>query len=255
MIFVTGDCHADFRKFSKQNFPEQKEMTREDFVIVCGDFGGVWTCDQSNPEEKYWLDWLSDKPFTVLFVDGNHENFDRLKDFPSVAFHGGRAHRIRENIYHLKRGYVFRLQGKSFFAFGGARSHDIQDGVLKAEEYPSVRHMIEDYRDRTNRGEMLRIDHVSWWKEELPNKREMDRGVRELDKAGNNVDYVVTHCLPSSAQLIAGFYETDILTDYFESLIRQKTLQFGKWYCGHYHKEQSLPGNYIIKYRSIERIV
>ena len=35
MIFVTGDCHANFEKFSTKNFPEQKELTRNDYVIVC----------------------------------------------------------------------------------------------------------------------------------------------------------------------------------------------------------------------------
>ena len=86
MIYVTGDCHARFGKFSVGGFPEQKEMTRDDFVIVCGDFGGVWS---NTSEEVWWLDWLSDKPFTILFVDGNHENFDRLygDEFEVVDFH------------------------------------------------------------------------------------------------------------------------------------------------------------------------
>lgn len=255
MIFITGDCHADFLRFSKYNFPDQKEMTRKDFVIVCGDFGGVWTYGQSNPEETYWLDWLSEKPFTLLFCDGNHENFDRLKEFPSVAFHGGRAHRIRDNIYHLKRGHVFNLQGQSFFVFGGARSHDIQDGILRAEDYPTVRDMLRDYNERTKKGQMLRIDHVSWWKEELPNKQEMNRGIRELNKYGFFVNYVVSHCLPTNAQSTAGFYGSDILTDYFDSLVSDHRLQFCRWFCGHYHREESLPGKYTIKYKQIERIL
>ena len=96
MIYITGDCHAEWNKFSTNNFPEQKEMTRDDFVIVCGDFG-IWHDSKS---ERWWLDWLSEKNFTILFVDGNHENFDRLysDEFESVDFHGGRAHKIRENI-------------------------------------------------------------------------------------------------------------------------------------------------------------
>ena len=28
------------------------------------------------------LDWLDGKAFTTLFVDGNHENFDRLYAYP-----------------------------------------------------------------------------------------------------------------------------------------------------------------------------
>mgnify|MGYP003248266971 CR=1 FL=1 len=32
MIYITGDCHADFHKFSTNAFPEQKEMSRDDFL-------------------------------------------------------------------------------------------------------------------------------------------------------------------------------------------------------------------------------
>ena len=28
MIYVTGDCHADFTKFDMENFPEQSEKIR-----------------------------------------------------------------------------------------------------------------------------------------------------------------------------------------------------------------------------------
>lgn len=33
-------------------------------------------------EEKYWLDWLGDRPWTTLFVDGNHECFPHLAELP-----------------------------------------------------------------------------------------------------------------------------------------------------------------------------
>ena len=48
MIYITGDCHQDFQRFQTHNFPEQFEMTKEDFVIICGDFGGIW--DNSETE-------------------------------------------------------------------------------------------------------------------------------------------------------------------------------------------------------------
>ena len=137
MVYITGDTHAVFTRFGTKVFPEQKEMTRDDFVIICGDFGGIW---YDNAYEQYWLKWLSEKPFTILYVDGNHENFDRLysDEFEVVDFHGGKAHKIRDNIYHLMRGYVFDLCGKKFFSFGGASSHDIQDGILEPSDYPSM---------------------------------------------------------------------------------------------------------------------
>lgn len=33
------------------------------------------------------------------------------------------------------RGEVFEFEGKLFFSFGGARSHDIYDGILSREDY------------------------------------------------------------------------------------------------------------------------
>ena len=44
MIFVTGDTHGehDIHKLNTIGFPEQKGLTRDDYVIICGDFGGVW---------------------------------------------------------------------------------------------------------------------------------------------------------------------------------------------------------------------
>lgn len=43
MIFITGDCHGNFERFNPSTsiFPEQKEMEKEDYVIICGDFGGA----------------------------------------------------------------------------------------------------------------------------------------------------------------------------------------------------------------------
>lgn len=39
MTFVTGDTHGDFTRFSADSFPEQKGMTKDDYVVVRGDFG------------------------------------------------------------------------------------------------------------------------------------------------------------------------------------------------------------------------
>ena len=68
MIFVTGDTHSDFRRFNTSNFPEQREMTKDDFVIICGDFGGIWynKNDKGFKEDKFWLSWFEDKSYTIL---------------------------------------------------------------------------------------------------------------------------------------------------------------------------------------------
>ena len=42
-IYVTGDIHSEPDRFNMENFPEQKELTRDDYMIICGDFGLVWS--------------------------------------------------------------------------------------------------------------------------------------------------------------------------------------------------------------------
>ena len=252
MIYVTGDCHADFHKFSSRAFRKQKEMTRDDFVIVCGDFG-IWSDVEADTER---LDWLSDKPFTLLFVDGNHEDFDRLygEEFEVVDFHGGRAHKIRENIYHLIRGYIFNIDGKNIFAFGGASSHDIQDGILEPSDYEDLTSLARDYNKRTRRGEMLRINHISWWKEEMPSDEEMEFGLTTLSEHQNKVDFIISHCCPQhvASTISKGVYQPDKLTAYFDKIA--DTVDFSKWFFGHYHRDMVVSDKYIMLYHQITQI-
>lgn len=253
MIYITGDCHAEWEKFSTKNFPEQKEMTRDDFVIVCGDFG-LWHDTQT---ERWWFDWFSEKNFTLLFVDGNHENFDRLysDEFEIVDFHGGKAHKIRDNVYHLMRGYVFDLCGKKFFAFGGASSHDIDDGILDPDDFESDEAFHQMYQQWNKERKMFRINHISWWKQEMPNQDEMNFGLKTLEENNDRVDYIVTHCCPQDVASIfsRGFYKPDMLTQYFNTIAFDT--KFDKWFFGHYHDNQQIMGKYIMLYEQIIRIV
>lgn len=252
-IYLTGDCHADFHRFSSSDFTAQKSLMRDDFVIVLGDFG-IW---HDSAEERFWLDWLSEKNFTTLFLDGNHENFDRLygEEFPSVPFHGGQAHKIRENLFHLKRGYIFSLCGKDFFVFGGAKSHDIKDGVLDPGAYPSKSAFVRDYNRMKKAGKFVRINHISWWEQELPTEEEMQFGLDTLSAHHNRVDYILTHCCPQSVSSYMGYHDSNPLTFYFDQI--SQTASFSHWYFGHYHKDDLdvLYNKLSVLYRRIIRIV
>lgn len=251
IVFLTGDTHTDWARFGIKKFPEQREMTRDDFVIILGDFG-LW---HKSEKEEWWLDWLAQKSFTLLFVDGNHENFDRLysDEFEVVDFHGGKAHKIRENVYHLMRGYIFDLCGKKFFAFGGASSHDIQDGILDPADYSTKEEFAVVYKEWNDSYKMFRVNHVSWWEQELPSHAEMQRGIEALAANNNEVDFVVTHCLPQSIASMLGFYTPDKLTKYFDGLL-DSGLKFKRFYCGHYHINKDID-QYTVLYERIERII
>ena len=251
MVFVTGDCHADFHKFTTDMFPEQKELSRDDIVIVCGDFG-IW---DNSKEEKYSLKWLNNKPFTTVFVDGNHENFDRLYggEFPVVDFHGGKAHRIRDHIYHLMRGYMFEFEGKKFWCFGGARSHDIRDGILDRDEFDSTEAFIAAVRQWYKMGKSFRINHLSWWEQELPTQEEMDFGLKTLEENDFETDYIISHCCPQEVASTLGFHRADVLTTYFNEIAHK--VRFSRWFFGHYHDEKAVWGKFILHYDRIERIL
>ena len=255
MVYITGDTHAEFGRFATKRFPDQREMTRDDHVIICGDFGGIW---YDNKTERYNLKQLARRNPTFLFVDGNHENFDRLHsdEFPVVDLLGGKAHKIRDNIYHLMRGNVYEIEGKKFFAFGGASSHDIRDGIIDPAKYESLKAAVNDYNFRTfHLGEQLRIKGLSWWEQELPTQEEMDCGIETLKKHDFKVDYVISHCCPTFVATLLGFKNSDKLTDYFQDLIFKHGLEFKEWHFGHYHKDVRVNREFFLHYERIERLL
>ncbi len=144
MIYITGDTHSDFLRFEIDKFPIQTDMTKNDYVIICGDFGGLWTFEEESNREKYWLNWLNERNFTTLFVDGNHENFTRLYNYPIEEWHGGKVHKIRDSVIHLMRGEIYDIDDKKFFTFGGARSHDIRDGILNLDEEEKYMNIVKE---------------------------------------------------------------------------------------------------------------
>lgn len=246
-IYITGDTHGDVRRLNTTSFYEQKEMTKDDYVIILGDFGLVWDYKGESREEKNWLNWLEDKPFTTLFIDGNHENHDRLCEMPVEIWNDGKAHKVRPSVIHLMRGQVFTIDGLKIFTFGGASSHDIKDGILEPGD-PRIKRWWKDYT------KLFRINKQSWWEGELPTKQEMAEGLINLEKNKWNVDYVMTHCTSSSTTAIIGdgHYGQDILTDYLQEI--KDRLKFKKWFFGHHHIDKQINADEICLFEQIIRI-
>lgn len=225
VIYLTGDIHGnyDIRKLATRGLTDQAIAPSEgDYLIVCGDFGLVWNKRQ-NSEERYWLRWLAKKPWTTLFVDGNHENFDRLDAYPVEEWCGGLVHPVHEKVYHLMRAQVYELEGERLFTLGGARSHDMP----------------------------WRKEGVSWWPRELPSDDELRQAEAALDACGRTVDVVVTHCAPTLVQgRIDPTFDADRLTDYLEHV--RETVSFERWFFGHYHVDRDYDDGFSALY---ERVV
>ena len=229
-IYICGDTHGrvDTQKIEKYKWPK---LTKKDYLIICGDVAIAWYGinfkgdDLDAPIKKYW----ESKPFTVLFIDGNHENFNVLNNYPVEEWNGGKVHKISNNIYHLMRGQVFTISDKTFFTMGGGVSVD----------------------------RAYRLPERSWWKEEMPSKEEYAEGLKNLANHNNKVDYILTHAA-SKEMTIKVLNKIDIdngefeLNEYFDNI--EKNIEFTHWYFGHLHRDMEIDEKHTILYQNIIKI-
>ena len=76
-IYVTGDCHGDFKKLI--DFIERMSLDENDTIIVLGDMGLLWNAH--NDFLQYFIANFYEVRYKteILWIDGNHENFDLIK--------------------------------------------------------------------------------------------------------------------------------------------------------------------------------
>ena len=215
MIRLTGDVHGEiYGRFNPVMMRGEAAWTGEDILIVLGDFGLVFY-PETEPYlstvvalERRQLAFLEEKRYEILFVDGNHENFDRLFACPETERYGGRVRQIGKNVFWLQRGQVYTIGGKTFFCMGGALS-------------------IDRYRRQAG---------ISWWPRELPSAEEYRAAAANLDACGRRVDYVLTHTCPESIVRLMGRapdpHEAE-LCGFLDWIWHE--ISFTHWYFGHWH--------------------
>lgn len=217
MIYVTGDTHGDISRFKD---PAIKKLKKGDILIVCGDFGFIW---DGSKREKSILKKLSEKEFTIAFIDGCHENFNIIEDYPVTEWCGGKVHIISDNIIHLMRGQVYEIQDKKIFTFGGGHSQDFD----------------------------FRRDSANWWEREQPTHSEIIEAIRNLDEHSNTVDYIITHEPPASLKDCLGvdvFQRLEVHA-FFEDVI--KVCSYKKWYFGKCHIDKHIPIKFYAVFNNI----
>lgn len=90
-VFIAGDCHGSHDIGKLKSFAlAHPELTKEDYVIICGDFGLLWNnsyfienygAEQLKVPKNSWDNlwsaeevnlyyWYEKLPWTTLFVDG-----------------------------------------------------------------------------------------------------------------------------------------------------------------------------------------
>ena len=225
-MYVTGDCHGEKARMLYKKFPYNRDLKEGDILFCCGDWGYI--------SDSFFLDYLAEKiPYTICWIDGNHENFDLLNEYPVEVWNGGKVHIIRwdnkgiPKIIHLMRGQVFNIYETKIFTFGGAYSPD---------------------RDK-------REYKVSWWEEEMPTKEEMEEGKRNLEANNYEVDVILSHTLPDA--FINPCYPYRIyekqLNDYLDDV--RKSAQYKHWYMGHMHCDEERGEKHAILWFSVRDLL
>lgn len=243
-VYVTGDIHGeiDINRISYNNWEESKNLTQNDYLIICGDFGFPFfptdisdepltnkLCRSSRNSYKHWIKWLATRPYNILWCDGNHDNHVFWYNQEVTKWNGGNVHIHPDapNVIHLMRGEYYIINNTSFWVMGGASSID------------------KAYRTR----------NISWWEEELPSNKEYNNAIENLAKYNNKVNYIITHCC--SEQIMHNFinyyFKTDELNKFFNNI--DKCVEFDHWYFGHYHKDINMDIKHTCVYNKIIQIL
>lgn len=225
-IYVTGDTHGGINqsKLHTKNFKIGSSLNKSDYVIIAGDFG-IWRDKGS----RAFIEFLNSKPFTTLFVEGNHEDYAYLETFPLIDMFGNKVRKISDSIYQLIRGEIYNIDGLSVFAFGGARSID----VLTA-------------------GRILGRD---FFLEEECTFAEESRALTNLENVDNKVDLIISHTGAASAiEEICKLYgltvrEFDAQNKFFEFI--KTIVDYKLWVFGHMHYDLQLNNNEIVVFEKV----
>ena len=215
-IFITGDTHDEFTRFNTRNFPEGRELTKDDIIFQLGDFGAIWS-DHEISSEKYWTQWLIEKPWTTFIILGNHEGYDRIMELPETTQFGAKCWEYKTqdgSLYFVKAGEIMTIDGETFLCIRGALSID----------------------------KAYRTEGRSWWPQEMLSATEETNTLDNLDKIGWKVDWLLTHTTADSC--VQGFLDNpnsekfnDPVSRFLEFIANR--LEFKGNLFGHFHNTRT----------------
>ena len=168
-ILLQGDTHGN--KAAILGAFSAAEKSGAELVVVVGDFGYGWDGTYANGSP--WLYFVSKqtKNYNVplMWLDGNHENFDLLEAEGAFGAEGTKD--VAPGVTYVPRGMVLTLGSSNVLFMGGAYSVD----------------------------KPRRTPHVSWWPQEEITGADFERMAQNVEYTDRPVDIVLTHDAPDVA--------------------------------------------------------
>ncbi len=219
MVYITGDIHGDLNDLECRNISKLK---KGDVLMVTGDFGFIW--DNSKSELKR-LKKLAKKKFTILFVEGVHENFELLNEYEQTQLFTAKAKKISDNIYCLNRGEIYTIEGKTYFCLGGG---EVEDAIENLDNDP--------------------LNHKS-----MPTDEQLQYAVENLQKQNKRVDIIITHEAPASVKrLIRRDSNINDMNIFLDTMIHN--VRYKKWYFGSLHTDRVLSEQITCVWQEVIRV-
>ncbi len=214
MIYFTSDMHGekDFRGLNEY----LRKATDDDLLIILGD---VSLNFEKTEENREFTEFFMSIDKNIAFLDGNHENFEYMESFPEDKWNGGRVTRLSDKIVWLRRGNIYNIGGKTFFAFGGCKSSD------KWKEMGL------------------------WYFGEEATEDELSLAYAKLKAHNYSVDYILTHKYERKPGETGTYGPLEELIQFIN-----ENVSFKKWYAGHYHLNEKADNKHTYIYDELVEI-
>ena len=88
----------------------------------------------------------------------------------------------------------------------------------------------------------------------MPSEEEYAEARKNLAKVDWAVDYVITHCAPTSIALVENRHnEADPLTDFLQEV--KERAHYHYWLFGHYHDNRAIDEKHILLWEQIVQVI
>ena len=230
MIYLTADTHGKFRRVME--FFERGQITPDDVLIILGDAGFNYdTVPGSGLKRKAPVNFYG---IPVLCLHGNHEmRPEHIDTYREISWNGGTVYQEEKypNLLFAKDGECYTIDGKRILVCGGAYT------------------VFKEYRIAKG---------LPCYEDEQPSQEIKRRVEAQLDALHWNLDIMLTHTCPAKAvpkeKYIPGVDQSTVDTGTEDWLDRiEDRLDYGAWYCGHWHIEKQV-GNIHFVYQTIIQI-
>lgn len=224
-FLIKGDIHGEaVESFSYKKHPELKKLDNTDVILIVGDCGIPFGINHPAYETKwkkkdlYELNYLNSRPEQYIFLRGNHDDCDAIKQMPIVSKYGGFVRQMFfdgktfDNIVYIDTPQVLDICGMTCLCIPGAKSHDRQ----------------------------YRKNHVSWWEDEDIDCAKLYNLLTTNGNSSKDYDYIFSHDCPSI--FVDGDPYCMAATEGEKMLDTiRRTMSFKQWYHGHMHIDYDYP--------------